>query len=159
MASPIQTIPVACIRSPWYDDLLRDWHPEPEFIEFLRRQLDRGAYLPPLLVVDEAGRYSIVNGHHRFYAHLVSGRPDVRCIVLEGGFADTEPLRRAEVLLKEFDQRTDYRYQFSGYLDRWAAAADGQNFINRFRPTLMYRLHRRLSRLRQKWFDRTRSQR
>ncbi len=147
MPAPAQFIPLARIRSAWFADLRRQWQPDPEFIAHLQRGLRRGDYLAPLLVVREGGDFVLVNGHHRFYALQACGRTHARCIVLEGSFADTEPLRKAEVLLKEYDQRTDYGYQFSGYLDRWAAAADGGDFVNRFRPTLAFRLHRRLRRL------------
>lgn len=38
----------------------------------------------PIIVEDTGlGCYSIYNGHHRFIAHVVSGRPVIGCIIVE----------------------------------------------------------------------------
>lgn len=147
----IKEINLEKIKSKWVKDIKAEWQPNPEYIAHLRKQLADGEYMPPIVVVQEGDFYYIVNGHHRYYAHLESGRKQIKCIVIEGTFEESEPLRKAEVLLKEFDQKTKYRYQFSGYLDRWAAAAEEHGFINKYRPTLAFRLYGRLKRLKKKW--------
>ena len=81
---------------------------------------------------------------------LKTGVKQMKCILIEGTFVESEPLRKAEVLLKEFDQKTEYRYQFSGYLDRWAAAAEEHHFINKYRPTYKFRLYKFLKRIKDK---------
>lgn len=128
------------IRSWWHDDLLNNWQPDKGYIDFLKKKLDDNQYIAPIVVVQEGEIYYIVNGHHRYYAHLESGKKKIKCIKIEGTFEESEPLRKAEVLLKEFDIKTGYRYQFSGYLDRWAAAAEEHHFINKYRPTYKFRL-------------------
>ena len=126
------------IRSHWYDNILEDWHPNPEHIDYLKHKIKKEEYMPAIVLVREADGYVIVNGHHRFYAHIVAGEKQIKAFVLDGTFEDTEPLRKAEVLLKKYDEKTKYKYQFSGYLDRWAAAAEKHDFINRYRP--IYRI-------------------
>lgn len=148
----IKEIDLARIKSKWVKDIITEWQPDPHYIEHLKKQLTAGEYLPPIVVVKEGDDYYIVNGHHRYYASLVHGAKTIKCIRIEGTFADSEPLRKAEVMLKEFDQKTDYRYQFSGYLDRWAAAAEEKRFINKYRPTYTFRLHRFLKKIKKQLF-------
>ncbi len=149
----IKEIDLEKIKSKWVKDIIAEWQPNPEYIAHLKKQLADNEYMPPIVVVREAEGdfFYIVNGHHRYYAYLESGRKQIKCIVIEGTFEESEPLRKAEVLLKEFDQKTQYRYQFSGYLDRWAADAEEQGFINKYRPTLAFRLYGRLKRIKKKW--------
>ena len=122
------------IRSHWYSNIIEEWHPDPEYIDYLKQKIKKKEYLPAIILVGEADAYVIVSGHHRFYAHVVAGEKRIKAFVLDGKFADTEPLRKAEVLLKKYDQKTKYKYQFSGYLDRWAAVAEKHEFINKYRP-------------------------
>lgn len=139
MKNSIQYIKLDQIKSKWHQDLIADWQPDEQFIRHLVKQIAWKEYLPPIVVVREGNSFYIVNGHHRYYAHVVSGEKKIKCILIEGSFEESAALRKAEVLLKEFDQKTGYRYQFSGYLDRWAAAAEEQGFINKFRPTAKLR--------------------
>ena len=127
-------LPLGQLRSPWHEDLERDWQPREDFITHLKSLYQQGEHWPPVLVVPEGDGFLLVNGHHRVRAALELGLADLEAVVLHMSFEDTEPLRRAEVLLKEFDQGTAYRYQFSAYLDRWAAAQKGEQFVNRYRP-------------------------
>jgi hypothetical protein len=130
------------IHSKWFGNLLSDWKPDRDFIDYLKRCLERGKSLPPVVIVQEEEKYFIVNGHHRLFAHLEMGANSIKCILIAGTFQESEPLRKAENLLKEYDTKTEYRYQFSGYLDRWAAAQEGHEFINKYRPTASFRLLR-----------------
>jgi hypothetical protein len=122
------------IRSPWFESILEEWHPDPSYIEYLKERIKKGEYLAPVVVVRGDRGYVIVNGHHRYYAYLTMRKKRIKGFVLEGTFEETEPLRKAEVMLKEYDKKTSYKYQFSGYLDRWAAAAEKQDFVNSYRP-------------------------
>ncbi len=135
------------IKSWWHKDLIADWQPDKDYIEFLKKKIAGNEYLAPIVVVLEGEHFYIVNGHHRYYAHLVSCKKKIKCILIEGTFEESEPLRKAEVLLKEFDQKTGYKYQFSGYLDRWAAAAEEHKFINKYRPTYKFRLYKFLKKI------------
>jgi len=138
---PVRHIELRRIKSKWYGDLFTEWQPNKNYNEYLKSCIKRKKYLPPIVVAEEGDVFYIVNGHHRYYAHAELGKKTIKCILIEGTFKSCEPLRKAEVLLKEFDQRTEYRYQFSSYLDRWAAAAEKQAFINKYRPTFMFKLY------------------
>lgn len=145
-------IDIVQIKSWWHPDLLADWQPNRGYIDYIKQAIRKGDYLAPVIVVKEDETFWIVNGHHRVVAHLELNEKQVKCIILEGTFEESEPLRQAEVLLKKFDRNTGYRYQFSGYLDRWAAAAEKHEFINKYRPTFRFRIRRWLKRLRERWF-------
>ena len=147
MKPAIRTIALEKVKSKWYTDIFKEWHPDRQYIEFLVKNVKEKKYTPPVIVVEESGVYYLVNGHHRYYAHLEAGEKNIKCIVISCTFAESEPLRKAEVLLKEFDQKTEYRYQLSGYLDRWAAEAEAHHFINKYRPTIKLRLYKWLKRL------------
>jgi hypothetical protein len=150
MKQPIKYLDIKKVKSKWYEDIFSQWQPDQQYIEFLIKNLKEKKYSPPIVVVKESDIFYIVNGHHRYYAHLQAGAKKIKCIVIEGTFEDSEPLRKAEVLLKEFDRETGYRYQFSGYLDRWAAAAEEHHFINKYRPTYKFQLYKFLKRIKDK---------
>lgn len=126
------------IRSHWHDNIQEGWQPEQGYIDYLEDKIKNNEYLPPIIVVAETSGYVVVNGHHRIYAQLRLGNKHIKAFVLDGTFKDTEPLRRAEGLLKEYDGRTKYKYKFCGYLDRWAAAAENHGFVNKYRS--VYRI-------------------
>lgn len=146
----IKYLDIKKVKSYWYKDILSEWNPDLKYIEFLKSNISTGQYLPPIVVAREKNTFYIINGHHKYYAYLTSGKKKIKCIVIEGTFKDSEPLRKAEVLLKEFDQKTEYRYQFSGYLDRWAAAGEKHNFINKYRPTYKFRIYKWLKKIKNK---------
>jgi hypothetical protein len=147
MKQAIRYISVEAVKSKWVENILIDWQPDQGYVEHLKKQINNKEYMAPIVVVQEGEYFYIVNGHHRYYAHLVTGQKKIKCILIEGTFSESEPLRKAEVLLKEFDQKTGYRYQFSGYLDRWAAAAEEHQFINKYRPTYKFRLYKFLKKI------------
>jgi hypothetical protein len=145
--SAVRFIDIEKVKSSWYGDIVNQWQPDRGYVDFLLKRIKEKQYIAPVVVVQEGEIFFIVNGHHRYYAHLEAGEKKLKCIVIEGTFEDSEPLRKAEVLLKEFDRETGYRYQFSGYLDRWAAAAEEHHFINKYRPTYKFRLYKFLKKL------------
>ena len=147
MKPPIRIIAIEKVKSKWYEDIFSQWQPDQGYVDHLIKTIREKEYIPPIVVVQEGDIYYIVNGHHRYYAHLKVGEKKIKCIVITGTFAESEPLRQAEVLLKEFDQKTGYDYQFSGYLDRWAAAAEEHHFINKYRPTYKFRLYKFLKKI------------
>ncbi len=147
MKQPIQYLPIDKIKSHWFKDILKEWQPDEDYICFVRSYIQKQKYLPPIVVVKEGDLYCIVNGHHRFYAHLKEGSKKIKSLIIQGTFEESEPLRKAEVMLKEFDQKTNYIYQFSGYLDRWAADAEEYRFINKFGPTYKFKLYKFLKKL------------
>ncbi len=152
MKQPIRHIKIEKIKSKWYKDIFTEWHPNREYVEFLKSNIKKKEYMTPIVVVQEGDFFYIVNGHHRYLAHAEAGEKTVKCFVIEGTFEESEPLRKAEVLLKEFDKKTEYRYQFSGYLDRWAAAAEEHEFVNKYRPTYKFKIYKLLKKIKDKIF-------
>ncbi len=64
-----------------------------EHLDSLKLALKRGEHLPPVLVVpaedDNPGRFYLVDGYHRYWAHLGLNLEGIQALVLEGkGFAD-----------------------------------------------------------------------
>lgn len=139
--SAVEYIGLGKIKTKWYKDILSEWTPNREYIVYLQTQIEKREYIPPIVVTQEGDEYVIINGHHRYYAHLLCGEKSIKCICIGGDFNSSEPLRQAEILLKEYDQQTGYRYQFAGFLDRWAAAAEKHDFIDKYRPTLSFKLY------------------
>jgi len=129
----VVNIKLSDLHSYWYNDILQEWHPNPDYIDYLVTQINTEQYISPILAIQENDSYVIVNGHHRVYAYLISGQTHIKGIVINGSFDETEPLRKAEVLLKSFDKKTNYKYHFSGYLDRWATAKQYE-IVNQYRP-------------------------
>lgn len=147
---PVTYIALEKIKSKWHKHLLADWKADRGYIEYIKKRIKEDEYIAPVILVKEEEGYFIVNGHHRCAAHLEAGKKKIKCIVIRGNFESTELLRKAENLLKEYDGKTGYRYQFSGCLDRWAAAAEDNNFINKYRPTYKFRLYKFLKKIKDK---------
>jgi hypothetical protein len=128
------------IRSKWHQDLLKDWQPDREYIEFLKSNYRQGNYIAPVVIVRENGEYYIVDGHHRVWAALEMEQKEISCILIEGTFKDTEPLRNAELLLKKFDRDTGFSYGFSGHLRRWSADMENHRIGILYRESLKSRI-------------------
>lgn len=143
------------IRSKWYQNVLRDWSPDPNYIEFIVSEFEQEKYVPPIIVVQEQGDYFVVDGHHRLFAALKIGLSEIRCLLIAGTFAESELLRKAELLLKEFDRKTNYNYRFSGHLRRWAADADSRLLEGLYQEGLAVRFSRSfrmlIGSLKKKW--------
>jgi len=124
-ASPtVRVIEVSKIVSHWYDDVLTDWRPDDRHIGKTVGNLLSGGQTAPIIVVRKGDRFEVVDGHHRLFAHLKAGAKEMKAIVLDGTFEDTEDLRTADRHLKAFDEATGYRYRFSDSLKTWARGLD-----------------------------------
>jgi hypothetical protein len=133
----VSLIAVSKIASHWYDDVLTDWRPDEHHIGRTVEDLISGEGAAPILVVRKGDRFEVVDGHHRLFAHLKAGAKEMKAIVLDGTFADTEDLRTADRHLKAFDEATDYRYRFSDCLKAWARSADGESSFHLRRRTVL----------------------
>ena len=115
------TLPLESICSDSFgDDLSKwPWRPHPTHLATLVDAILAGASLPPILVVEEAGKFVIVNGHNRVYACREAGVSMIRAVILEGDFESTEDLRMADIRLKAYDRKTGYKYDFGAVLTEW----------------------------------------
>ena len=120
------TLATGAVRSHWHQDLLATFQPDSEYVAELIDGILADRPVAPILVVQEAGEYVVVDGHHRLYACLEAGIPEIQAVVIEGDFASTEDLRMADLRLKAYDKGTGYRYGFSAVLKEWTkGAAEG----------------------------------
>jgi hypothetical protein len=116
----VRVIDLSKIVSHWYDDVLTEWRPDDRHIGKTVEELFAGGDIAPILVVQKGDRFEVVDGHHRLFAHLKAGATEMKAIVLEGTFEETEDLRTADRHLKAYDEATGYRYRFSDSLKVWA---------------------------------------
>ena len=131
-----QKLPVSEVYTK-FDDLLTDFRPDPNAIKILQAAHRRSEKLQPILVSTERnGSHLVIDGYHRFYAVLKEGRNYIDCIVCDITFKQSEPLREAEVLLNEFDRRTDRRYGASWFLKEFVASKTGVPCPDHFSGTL-----------------------
>ena len=113
----IKNIPVNEISSNWYKDILKEWKPNKEAIASIQKEYEQNGKLIPIIVSTEKdGTHKIVDGHHRYYAAKIMKLNKIDCVVLKLSFEDTKKIRDAEVLLKEFDQETNYEYSISSFM-------------------------------------------
>ena len=120
------TLATDAVRSHWHQDLVATFQPDSAYVAELIDRILAGRPVAPILVVQEAGEYVVVDGHHRLYACLEAGIPEIQAVMIEGDFASTEDLRMADLRLKAYDKGTGYRYGFSAVLKEWTkGAAEG----------------------------------
>ena len=149
----VQSIDIRNIHSYWYSDILSDWQPEQDYIKQIIDRYQQKKSIAPILVSTESdGRHLIVDGHHRYYAACKFGLKHIDSIVLNLTFDETKNLREAEVLLKEFDKGTGYKYSMSDYfksytgyrLNRYYAKAFKSSML---RQSIFYRALRKVKRV------------
>ena len=113
----IEKIQLSEIKSHWYKDIESDWKPDDEAISLLTGGYNQtGCFVPIILSTESNGDHLIIDGHHRFYAAKKIGLHDIDALVTEMTFSESENLRSAEVLLKEFDIQTNYKYDLSSFM-------------------------------------------
>lgn len=148
----VKKIKMKKIHSNWYHDILNDWSPDALYISKLRKRIRAGDTISPILLTTEKdGTHKIFDGHHRFYAYLKEGFKSCDCIVTNLQFDETEELRNAEVLLKTFDQKTNYKYALSSYLKKYYAYRLNTYYKGAFKASMIsqriwYRAIRKIAR-------------
>ena len=122
------------IKSYWFEDITKEWIPDKEYSNFLKTHLRRGkSILPILLSKEQDGSHYIIDGHHRYYAALTSGAQSINAIVADITFEESEQIRKAEVLLKQFDKKTGNKYRLSDFLKHYIAFSLNDYYKNAFR--------------------------
>ena len=126
-------ISLSDIKSYWHNKI-EDWVPNKQSIELLIESLNNNVTLCPIVVSTESdGSHLIIDGHHRYYAHQELRLAVIDCIVLNEPFSKTEKLRKAEVLLKEFDQESGYKYNMSNYYKSYISHSLNRYYSDVFR--------------------------
>jgi ParB-like nuclease domain len=131
------------IASFWFKDLQSEWKPNRAYIENLKARFASKEPVPPLIVSKPNGDgiHTIVNGHHRYLAAREAGLAQVEVVVLPLGFEETEELRQAESLLKQFDKRTGYEHGLTAFLNDYMAFKFNRFYRNDFQRQLR-KIHR-----------------
>jgi hypothetical protein len=128
----VKDVDVKLICSFWYKDI-NDWKPNDNAIKCLQQLVREGGNICPILISTEKdGTHFIVDGHHRYYACLKLGLDSVPAVIVDRTFEQTEKLRKAEVLLKEFDQETGGQYGMSNYLRSYLGSSLNSYYRNAF---------------------------
>lgn len=118
----------------------------------LRKKLRNNEKLEPICISTEPdGTHYIIDGHHRFLAHVDEGYNEIPAIKLDLTFLDTEDLRKAELFLKKFDIKTKYKYDISGFFKFYLACKTNKFYKSAYatkmkRYTLLWRLARMIKR-------------
>ncbi len=129
----IQSIKLADIQSHWYRDILTEWNPDPKIIKILKNAYSKSKSVQPIVLLKEDGYYKIVDGHHRVRAALELDMVDVDSVVLTDlTWEQTESLRKAEVLLKQFDKDTSYRFNVCSFYKHYIAHSMNEYYSNHF---------------------------
>jgi ParB-like nuclease domain len=70
------------------DKIVADTKVDPEAIEMYKKKIENGERIAPLIVIKHPkfDLYAVVDGHHRYYALLESGKKKVDC-ALAGDFS------------------------------------------------------------------------
>ena len=148
-----QKVPLDEISSNWYDNIESEWKPNKEAIRELIKEFEKnGRFTPIVLSTEKNGTHLIVDGHHRFYAAHQLNVNEIDAIIVDLKFADTEKIRAAEVLLKEFDLDTNYKYSLSSFMRSYLGYKLNKYYSGSFNKkmrtqTLWYRILRRIKRM------------
>lgn len=138
------------IFSNWYQDILNEWKPNDEAIKAIQIEFEKAKKLVPIILSTEKdGRHLIVDGHHRYYAALKLNLKEVDAVILNIPFEKTSKIREAEVLLKQFDQETDYEYNLSTFMKSYLGYRLNRYYSNSFKTKmrsqkLWYRVLRKI---------------
>ena len=149
----VESIDIKNINSNWHSDILLDWQPGQDYIKQLINRYQQKKSIAPIIVSTESdGRHLIVDGHHRYYAACKCGLKHVDSIVLNLTFDETKNLREAEVLLKEFDNNTGYKYSMSDYFKSYAGYRLNRYYAkaftsSMFKQSIFYRVLRKVKRI------------
>lgn len=112
-----KNIPIEHIVSPYHKDLIKDWKTcDHDYIGYLINELKIGNRFAPIIVSRTLNKkYVLILGHHRLYAAKKFGLKEITCVIVPFTHKETENLRKVEILLKEFDMKTDYKYHLSAF--------------------------------------------
>jgi hypothetical protein len=127
----IKKVAMENIKSYWYKDIKEEWQPEKDYIKYLKKENEKGNWLPPLLVTSNYDKcYYIVDGHHRYYAAKELGKRHIECLIIPMKFEETDKLRKCEILLKQFDEDTRYKYDMTGFLRNYLVFKLNKHYFN-----------------------------
>ncbi|NVJ54183.1 MAG: ParB N-terminal domain-containing protein [Campylobacteraceae bacterium] len=141
------------IFSNWYKNIENEWTPSKEAINALEIEFNKTKkFVPILLSTEKDGKHLIVDGHHRYYCAKQLGLNKLDAVVLNLTFEETSKIREAEVLLKQFDQETNYEYNVSSFIKSYLGYRLNRFYSNAFKSKmrsqkLWYRVLRKIKQM------------
>lgn len=141
------------VFSNWYVDIRAEWVPNKQAIEAIETEYKREKkFTPIILSTEKDGRHLIIDGHHRFYVASKLNLKEIDAVILDLPFEETSKIREAEVLLKGFDQQTNYKYNLSAFMKSYLGFRLNRYYSSSFKTkmrsqTLWYRGLRQIKRM------------
>ena len=135
----VEKVNIAKIKS--FDYLDSYYKPSSFVMNILKKGYrEDGRFLPIILAKESNGEYLIIDGHHRYALARELGFSEVDCIITDMTYEQSADLRKVEVLLKNFDKNTDFKYNFSDFYKEFIAFKLNRYYRNSF--TLLSRKYR-----------------
>ena len=133
----VKQLLITDIFSKWYIDIQKEWKPNQDAISSLEKMYnENGRFVPILVSTEKDGKHYIVDGHHRYYTALKMNLKTIDTIILDLSFNETSKIRDAEVLLKEFDIETNYKYNLSNFLKSYLGYRLNRFYSNAFKKKM-----------------------
>ncbi|WP_378924127.1 ParB/RepB/Spo0J family partition protein [Pelagicoccus mobilis] len=137
---------ISQITSPWLEGKGPKWQANRDSINSITASIKEGIKSPPIILSTENdGSHYIIDGHHRFEAHKQLKLNTIDAIVTDITFKESEKIRKAEHLLKEFDIETNFKYSLCSFMKSYLGFR-----LNRFYTSAFKRKMKR-----QTWWWRT----
>ncbi len=146
----VRKIDLSKVFSNWYKDIQTEWNPSQEAIKALELEYEnKKNFIPIILSTEKDGKHIIVDGHHRFYTAKKLNLEKIDAVILNLTFDETSKIREAEVLLKQFDQETNYKYSLSSFMKSYLGHRLNRYYSNSFKSKmrnqqLWYRVLRKI---------------
>lgn len=105
------------VKSKLYENILLEWSPNKTYIDSISKQILANEIIPPIILSkkNNNGHYNIIDGHHRFYAHLILNKQTINSVITELTYEETFHLREAINSLNKFDHNSNYTYYVSDF--------------------------------------------
>ncbi len=109
-------------------------------------------FVPIILSTEKNGEHYIIDGHHRYFAAKKMNHKKINALVLDITFQKSEDIRKAEVLLKDFDYKTNFKYGISDYWALYLSFKTNKFYYRDFdkkilKRSLIFRILRKIKRL------------
>jgi len=125
-------IPISEIHTR-FDNGDETWVPDEGAIQQLVDWYTSGRRVAPIVLSTEADQtHQIIDGNHRLFAAKRAGLTSVNSIITDMTFEESKLFRKAETLLKQFDEVTGFRFNTSGFNRQFFAHRVGRYYSDHF---------------------------
>lgn len=109
-------------------------------------------FIPIILSTENNGDHYIIDGHHRYFAAKKLQLRKLKALVLDITFKQSKEIRTAEVLLKDFDFKTNYKFGISDYWALYLSFKTNKFYYRDFdrkilRRSLIFRILRKIKKI------------